>query len=196
MTLQTVSGSMLSSTDELTPQNDIGYRFLKQPFWWLFILCTALGEACNFIAYLYAPATMVAPLGCLSMVVTCILSWYALGEKITSTGKLGIVLGILGSTMIIVNAPANTEIKSLEQLVSDYLNQGPFIVYFTVNTMLAGTMAVLRKQHFVFRILLVSFLSPYVVISAKDSFSLYFRFLLFLEISDFWTFLPANIPPI
>ena len=46
-----------------------GYAYLKEWLWWAGLLTMALGEAANFIAYGFAPAILVTPLGALSVLV-------------------------------------------------------------------------------------------------------------------------------
>ena len=48
----------------------------------------AVGEAANFLAYAYAPATLVTPLGALSVLVTAVLSAKFLNERLNLHGKL------------------------------------------------------------------------------------------------------------
>jgi hypothetical protein len=43
--------------------------YLKSVSWWLGMLCMALGECSNFIAYAFSPAIIVAPLMAVSVVV-------------------------------------------------------------------------------------------------------------------------------
>ena len=50
------------------------------------------GEAANFIAYAYAPATLVTPLGALSVLVTAILSAKFLDERLNLHGKFPLEL--------------------------------------------------------------------------------------------------------
>ena len=50
----------------------------------------AVGEAANFLAYAYAPATLVTPLGALSVLVTAVLSAKFLNERLNLHGKLKI----------------------------------------------------------------------------------------------------------
>ena len=45
------------------------------------------GETANFIAYAYAPATLVTPLGALSVLVTAILSAKFLDERLNLHGE-------------------------------------------------------------------------------------------------------------
>jgi len=48
----------------------------------------AIGEAANFIAYAFAPASLVSTLGVLSVLVTTILSSKFLKEKLNFIGKV------------------------------------------------------------------------------------------------------------
>lgn len=47
-----------------------------------------IGEAANFAAYAFAPASMVTPLGALSVLVAAILSSKFLNEKLNLLGKV------------------------------------------------------------------------------------------------------------
>jgi drug/metabolite transporter (DMT)-like permease len=68
-----------------------------------------IGEGANFAAYTFVPASLVTPLGALSVLVTAILASYFLKEKLNLLGKLSCVLCILGSTVTVIHAP---EVKS------------------------------------------------------------------------------------
>jgi uncharacterized membrane protein len=48
-----------------------------------------VGEAANFAAYAFAPASLVTPLGALSVLVAAILSSRFLNENVTLLGKVG-----------------------------------------------------------------------------------------------------------
>jgi len=146
----------------------LGFKFLLSPLWWLYILCTILGEGSNFMAYQKAPATLVTPLGALSMVVTCILSSYFLNERMDIVSRLGVTLAILGAIFVILNAPANPEIASLDVLVNDYICQTPFLVYSCLNVAAIFACFTQRKKHFFYRVLLASLASAFVVISSKS----------------------------
>ncbi|KAK3100449.1 hypothetical protein FSP39_020077, partial [Pinctada imbricata] len=75
------------------------------------------GECSNFAAYAFAPATMVTPLGALSVLVSAVLSSRFLKEKLNLLGKLGCALCILGSTIIVLNSPHDQEVESMEDLL-------------------------------------------------------------------------------
>jgi uncharacterized membrane protein len=48
-----------------------------------------IGEAANFAAYAFAPASLVTPLGALSVLVATILSSHFLDENLNLLGKVG-----------------------------------------------------------------------------------------------------------
>ncbi|XP_010120448.1 PREDICTED: magnesium transporter NIPA3, partial [Chlamydotis macqueenii] len=107
-----------------------GYSYLKEWLWWAGLLSMGLGEAANFAAYAFAPATLVTPLGALSVLISAILSSYFLNEKLNIHGKLGCVLSILGSTVMVIHAPEEEEVTSLDEMKSKL--QDPAFVTFAV----------------------------------------------------------------
>ncbi|KAG2455714.1 NIPA4 protein, partial [Polypterus senegalus] len=86
------------------------------------------GEAANFAAYIFAPATVVTPLGALSVLISAIFSSYFLGESLNMLGKLGCVLSILGSTVMVIHAPEEEEVTTLAEMTYKLLDPG-FMVF-------------------------------------------------------------------
>ncbi|KFP68628.1 Magnesium transporter NIPA3, partial [Cariama cristata] len=107
-----------------------GYSYLKEWLWWAGLLSMGLGEAANFAAYAFAPATLVTPLGALSVLISAILSSCFLNEKLNIHGKLGCVLSILGSTVMVIHAPEEEEVTSLDEMERKL--QDPAFVMFAV----------------------------------------------------------------
>lgn len=93
-----------------------GFSYLKEWLWWAGLLSMGAGEAANFAAYAFAPATLVTPLGALSVLICAVLSSYFLNEKLNIHGKLGCLLCILGSTMMVIHAPQEEEVTSLHDM--------------------------------------------------------------------------------
>uniref|UniRef100_H0VM35 NIPA magnesium transporter 2 n=3 Tax=Rodentia TaxID=9989 RepID=H0VM35_CAVPO len=81
-----------------------GHAYLKEWLWWAGLLSMGAGEVANFAAYAFAPATLVTPLGALSVLVSAILSSYFLNERLNLHGKIGCLLSILGSTVMVIHA--------------------------------------------------------------------------------------------
>ncbi|XP_046388165.1 magnesium transporter NIPA2 [Ischnura elegans] len=108
-----------------------GFGYLKEWVWWAGFFSMGLGEAANFAAYAFAPATLVTPLGALSVLVSAILSSYFLHENLNLLGKLGCVLCILGSTVIVLHSPKEVEVENL-QVLQEYAQAPGFIVYVSI----------------------------------------------------------------
>ncbi|XP_067851860.1 magnesium transporter NIPA2-like [Heptranchias perlo] len=107
---------------------DGGHGYLKDWMWWAGLLTMGSGEAMNFAAYAFAPATVVTPLGALSVLVSAGLSSYLLQETLNLLGKLGCVLCILGSTVMVMHAPQEEEVKTLEEMALKLKDPG-FLVF-------------------------------------------------------------------
>ncbi|MFS7907147.1 putative magnesium transporter NIPA [Helianthus anomalus] len=105
-----------------------GYGYLLEPLWWIGMLTMIVGEFANFIAYIYAPAVLATPLGALSTIVSAILAHFLLKEKLGRMGILGCVLCIVGSTVIVIHAPVEHSISSVEESW-DIVTQPAFLLY-------------------------------------------------------------------
>ncbi|EST07747.1 Magnesium transporter NIPA [Kalmanozyma brasiliensis GHG001] len=84
-----------------------GHAYLKSPLWWTGMIIMVFGEVFNFVAYAFADAVLVTPLGALSVVICAVLSSIFLKEKLTLFGKVGCFLCIVGSVIIALNAPTS-----------------------------------------------------------------------------------------
>ncbi|XP_068701596.1 magnesium transporter NIPA2-like isoform X1 [Montipora capricornis] len=103
-----------SSTGKRAGQG--GYAYLKEWLWWLGLITMAVGEIANFTAYAFAPAILVTPLGAISVLVSAVLASYFLNEKQNLHGKIGCVLSIIGSTVLVIHAPQEEEVKDIDDL--------------------------------------------------------------------------------
>lgn len=93
-----------------------GYGYLLEPLWWVGMITMLIGEIANFVAYMFAPAVLVTPLGALSIIVSAVLAHFTLNEKLQRMGVLGCVLCIVGSTVIILHAPEEEAPSSVTQI--------------------------------------------------------------------------------
>ncbi|CAH2276313.1 magnesium transporter NIPA4 [Pelobates cultripes] len=108
-----------------------GHGYLKDWMWWAGLLTMAGGEGANFAAYAFAPATIVTPLGALSVLISAVLSSYLLGERLNLLGKLGCILSVLGSTVMVIHSPEEQEVNTLAEMTSKLKDPG-FIAYITL----------------------------------------------------------------
>lgn len=105
-----------------------GFGYLKEWIWWAGLLSMGIGEAANFAAYTFAPASLVTPLGALSILVSAVLASKYLNDKLNLLGKIGCFLCILGSTVIVLHAPKEEEVKNLSELL-DKIKTSGFVIY-------------------------------------------------------------------
>ncbi|KAI5603558.1 hypothetical protein Peur_039090 [Populus x canadensis] len=105
-----------------------GFSYLLEPLWWLGMITMIVGEVANFVAYAFAPAVLVTPLGALSIIVSAVLAHFILNEKLHQLGILGCVMCIAGSIVIVIHAPQESPITSVQEIWS-MATQPAFLLY-------------------------------------------------------------------
>ncbi|CAL0326906.1 unnamed protein product [Lupinus luteus] len=115
-----------------------GYTYLLEPLWWAGLVTMIVGEIANFVAYIYAPAVLVTPLGALSIIVSAVLAHFLLRERLQKMGILGCISCIVGSIVIVIHAPQEHTPNSIEE-IWDLATQPVFLAYAaaTVSAVLA-----------------------------------------------------------
>lgn len=98
------------------PLQKIGVIRKRKVAWLLGLVCLIIGEIFTVLAYTYAPAVLVSPLGAVRVVTTTLVSVKFLNENLTRAGKIGIGLSILGAILIVYNAPKHNSISSFDDL--------------------------------------------------------------------------------
>ncbi|KAK6131112.1 hypothetical protein DH2020_035141 [Rehmannia glutinosa] len=111
----TITGIIFVDT-EFANEGSGGYGYLLEPLWWIGMATMIIGEFANFVAYMYAPAVLVTPLGALSIIVSAVLAHFLLKEKLRKLGILGCVLCVVGSTIIVLHAPGEHSISSVDEI--------------------------------------------------------------------------------
>lgn len=77
--------------------------YFRSRLWWLGALLMTVGETGNFLAYGFAPASIVSPLGVLALVSNCIVAPIFFNERITRRNLTGVGITVLGILFIIVS---------------------------------------------------------------------------------------------
>ncbi|KAJ4963111.1 hypothetical protein NE237_023050 [Protea cynaroides] len=99
-----------------TPAGVGGYTYLLEPLWWAGMVTMIVGEVANFVAYVFAPAVLVTPLGALSIIVSAVLAHFMLKERLQKLGVLGCVSCIVGSVVIVIHAPQEHTPNSVQEI--------------------------------------------------------------------------------
>ncbi|RYP60660.1 hypothetical protein DL770_009949 [Monosporascus sp. CRB-9-2] len=105
-----------------------GYGYLKNFHWWAGMTLMILGEICNSAAYAFTDAILVTSLGALSVVITTILSAIFLKERLSMVGKIACFLCVLGSVIIVVNAPEESAVATIQEMKKYVVTPG-FLTY-------------------------------------------------------------------
>ncbi|KAG0252922.1 hypothetical protein BGZ95_006494, partial [Linnemannia exigua] len=108
-----------------------GHAYLKSKLWWTGMIMMIVGEILNFVAYSFAPALLVTPLGALSVVVCAVLSSIVLKEKLNLHGKIGCALCIVGAVVIVLHAPAQAAVTDIDEF-KHFVIQPGFLAYMSL----------------------------------------------------------------
>lgn len=104
------------------------HEYLQNPIWWAGMVTMAIGEIANFAAYTFAPAILVTPLGALSVIIGAVLAAVFLKEELGTLGKMGCAICLMGSVIIVLHAPADKEIETVDEILG-YAMQPGFLFY-------------------------------------------------------------------
>jgi hypothetical protein len=85
-----------------------------------------VGEIANFAAYAFAPAILVTPLGALSVLIGAVLGSYFLKEELGTLGKLGCAICLIGSVIIVLHAPPDKDIETIDEILHYAIQPGNF----------------------------------------------------------------------
>jgi drug/metabolite transporter (DMT)-like permease len=148
--LLAVSGTLLIGTSFIVTKlglNDAGrnrygddgghsasdnFTYLKNPIWWAGMVIMVLGEAMNFAAYTFAPPILVTPLGAFSVLIGAVLASFLLGEELGHLGRVGSTLCLLGALIIVLHAPEDKQVETVDEVLRYALQPGFMMYCFTV----------------------------------------------------------------
>ncbi|XP_077432129.1 NIPA-like protein 2 isoform X2 [Vanacampus margaritifer] len=138
--------------------------------WWCGLLLMGVGELGNFAAYGFAPASLIAPLGCVAVIASAIISVIFLKETVRVSDVVGGTLAITGTYVLVTFAPhTSTEITA--HLVQFYIMSWHFLLYLMIEVVAFCVLLFLYKKknmkHIVVVMLLVALLASLTVISVK-----------------------------
>lgn len=79
-------------------------NYLHSPYWWAGIILMTLGEMGNFLAYGFAPASIVSPLGVVALISNCVIAPFMLKEKFRQRDFWGVIIAIAGAVVVVLSA--------------------------------------------------------------------------------------------
>ncbi|PVU99374.1 hypothetical protein BB559_000773 [Furculomyces boomerangus] len=122
----------LKATSEKYGSATKGLAYIRNYVWWIGMIAMASGEVANFAAYTFAPAILVTPLGALSVIFGAIFASIFLGEKISTIGKCGCALCLLGALQVVTSSPQDPVINSIDEILAYVIKPG-FLIYASIS---------------------------------------------------------------
>nr|XP_035133510.1 NIPA-like protein 2 isoform X3 [Callithrix jacchus] len=144
--------------------------YFKSVLWWGGVLLMAVGEMGNFAAYGFAPITLIAPLGCVSVTGSAIISVTFLKDNLRASDLLGLALAFAGTYLLVSFAPNITQAISA-RTVQYYFVGWQFLIYMILEILIFCILLYFYKRkgvkHMVILLTLVALLASLTVISVK-----------------------------
>jgi drug/metabolite transporter (DMT)-like permease len=113
------------------PDGEPKKHFVFIPLWWLGIIMNASGEVGNMLAYGMAPASVVAPVGSVGVLVNQIIAVTFLGEPFRRRDVPALMAIIGGIVLVIIMVPESAEQFATKALLSDqYYGSIQALVYW------------------------------------------------------------------
>ncbi|CAO3669051.1 unnamed protein product [Rhizopus stolonifer] len=164
---------VMAMAQEQTKGDDTEY--LKSKLWWLGISLMILGEVGNFVAYGFAPASTIAPLGTTTLVSNVILAPLMLKEVFRKRDLLGVFLAVSGAAIVVLSSNSE-EVALSPELIMEAITQTQSIFYFVLTGIAIVVLTILSPLHGASSIMidlgLVAIYGGYTVLSTKSVASL------------------------
>ncbi|KAK6210239.1 DUF803 domain membrane protein [Colletotrichum tabaci] len=112
--------------------NDKGpSTYLQSPYWWAGQILITLGELGNFLAYGFAPASIVSPLGVVALISNCVIAPIVFKEKFRQRDFWGVIIAVAGVVVVVLSAKQE-ETKLDPDDVWDAITTLAFEIYLAV----------------------------------------------------------------
>ena len=122
-----------------------GAAYTGSRLWWLGVTLMVLGEVGNFMAYGFAPATLVAPMGAVSVVANAAVASLLLSEEFRRRDLSGSFLIISGGVGLVYFSPQQEKQLNSATLMA-YIFSDIFFMYSGILMLLLVLMMSLHKR--------------------------------------------------
>jgi len=122
-------------TEASDDEPKVASTYLKSPSWWLGQVLMTVGEMGNFLAYGFAPASIVSPLGVVALISNCVIAPMFFGEIFRKRDFWGVVIAVLGAITVVLSAKGE-ETKLDPHDVWDAITTMAFEIYLGITVVL------------------------------------------------------------
>ena len=144
--------------------------YIRLPIWWCGFCATLLGEVGNFAAYGFTEASVIAPLGAVSVLANAFIASMALGESFRLRDLFGCLLCAAGGVIIVASTSANPVDTDVDVFLEN-AQEPLFVVYMVLLTATVLCMLTFQKKfgrrHVGYYVLLCSLLGSITVMACK-----------------------------
>lgn len=159
-----------------TPPSTTKKSYLRSPLWWTGILLMVTGEAGNFLAYGFAPASVVSPLGVVALISNCLIAPIMLREPFRPRDFLGVLVAVAGAVTVVLSA-AGSNPKLGPGEIWELIRRWEFLAYVGVTAAATAVLMALSNRHIGERFIavdlgLVALFGGYTALSTKGVASL------------------------
>mmetsp|Transcript_4037 Transcript_4037/g.13727 ORF Transcript_4037/g.13727 Transcript_4037/m.13727 type:complete len:450 (+) Transcript_4037:113-1462(+) len=149
----------------------------KIPLWWFGITLMIAGESLNFLAYGYAPASIVAPIGATSVFVNGIITATLMNEPFTCRNAIGLILIASGVVMLVTAIPPPNDDLTAEKIATSILpspRAWGYLLAVSIFVLLWRQLVVPRykEKHVLAYLVLCSVISSVTVVSCRAFMSI------------------------
>ncbi|KAI0166279.1 DUF803-domain-containing protein [Xylariaceae sp. FL1272] len=118
-------------TESSADEPKVASTYLKSPSWWLGQVLMSVGEMGNFLAYGFAPASIVSPLGVVALIANCVIAPLFFGEHFRKRDFWGVIIAVAGAITVVLSAKGE-ETKLNPHDVWDAITTMEFEIYMGV----------------------------------------------------------------
>lgn len=129
------SGHSSWSGTTIEDDKKVSSSYLKSPSWWLGQILMTVGEMGNFLAYGFAPASIVSPLGVVALISNCVIAPIFFGEIFRARDFWGVVIAVAGAVTVVLSAKQE-ETKLDPHNMWDAISTMEFEIYVGVSVFL------------------------------------------------------------
>jgi hypothetical protein len=169
------SDGTLRESHEKEDDEEKEKSYLKSPVWWLGISLMIVGEAGNFLAYGFAPASIVSPLGVVALISNCLIAPLLLGETFRWRDGLGVLIAIAGCVVVVLSASESNP-KLSPDAIWYLVSRWEFETYVGITLFLIVVLAFLSNKYghrtLLIDLGLVALFGAYTALSTKGVASL------------------------
>lgn len=127
--------STTSSTRYAVIEEARRQSYLRSSYWWAGILLMILGEAGNFLAYGFAPASVISPLGVVAIISNCLIAPIMLGETLRGRDLMGVLISIIGTVVIVISFHSSEKTIGPDDIFN-MIATTTFFIYTAVTTII------------------------------------------------------------